>query len=149
MFVFSKGKPKTVNLIKDRENKWKAPWGQTTKRAKDGSLVPTKMSKTYNDFGVRFNVWKYNIGSVFNTKSKIAKEHPAKFPDKLAEDHIKSWSKEGEIILDPFAGSGTTGIMSEKLNRKFIMVEINEEYCNLMQRRFKEQCNLSVEVENI
>ncbi len=150
MFVFSKGKPKTVNLIKDRENKWKTPWGQTTKRAKDGSLVPTKMSKTYNDFGVRWNVWLYNIGAGFSQKkNSLAYSHPATFPVKLAEDHIKSWSNEGEdIILDPFAGSGTSGIAAQQLGRNFIMIEINKTYCELVQKRFKTECDIDVEVDN-
>lgn len=60
----------------------------------------------------------------------------------LAVRHIKSWSNEGDIILDPFLGSGTTALAAIDLNRKFIGIEMNEEYYDLAKSRINERNNL-------
>lgn len=60
--------------------------------------------------------------------------HPARFPLKLAEFFIKAGTNEGDVVLDPFGGSGTTAIAAEKLNRDFIYVEINPDYCSMAQK---------------
>jgi site-specific DNA-methyltransferase (adenine-specific) len=62
--------------------------------------------------------------------------HPAMFPEKLAEDHILSWSNEGDLVFDPFTGSGTTGKMAIANNRKFIGCEISEEYVNIAKKEW-------------
>ena len=72
------------------------------------------------------------------TKDKIAYNHPAIFPEKLAEDHIISWSNPGDIILDPFIGSGTTAKMAALNGRKYIGIDISEEYCELARKRVAE-----------
>ena len=138
MFVFSKGKPKTINLIKDRKNKWQGSWGKRSVRKKDGSLEQ-KDKVPYQEYGIRYNVWKINTGYGFSTKDKIAYEHPAIFPDKLAEDHIRSWSNEGDIVLDPMCGSGTVCKATRYLNRKFIGIEIAKEYCEIIGKRLKQR----------
>ena len=71
------------------------------------------------------------------SKDKIAFQHPAIFPEKLAEDHILSWSNEGDVILDPMAGSGTTLKMAKKNNRNYIGIEIAEEYIKIIEERLK------------
>lgn len=136
MFVLSKGKPKTINLLRDRPNKWAghSTYGDVTRREQDGSLT-NKGKKVVKDFSVRTNVWRYVNGRGFSTKDKIAYEHPAIFPEKLAEDHILSWSNEGDIVLDPFGGSGTTGKIAKKLNRKWILIEAVAEYCEIAEKR--------------
>jgi len=136
MFVFSKGKPATVNLLQDKPNKWAGAttFGNVTRREKDGALTP-KGKKTINDFGVRTNIWKYNNGKGFTTKDEIAHGHPAIFPESLAADHILSWSNKGDIVLDPFSGSGTTGKMAKQLERRWICIEINKEYCEIAETR--------------
>ncbi len=136
MFVLSKGKPKTINLLRDKENKWggKTTFGVITRREKDGSLT-TKKQKTINEFGVRTNIWRYANGKGFATKDEIAYEHPAIFPEKLAEDHIISWSNEGDVVLDPFGGSGTTIKMAKQLKRKWIYIEAVEKYYNIAHKR--------------
>ena len=73
----------------------------------------------------------YNL----TTTDKYAFEHPAMFPEKLAEDHIISWSNEGDVVLDPFAGSGTTLKMAKKLNRNYIGIEISAEYIKIIHKR--------------
>ena len=62
-------------------------------------------------------------------------EHPAVFPLQLAKDHIKSWSNEGDLVLDPFMGSGTTGLAALELNRRFIGFEISEKYSKIANER--------------
>ena len=52
-------------------------------------------------------------------------------PEGLARDHIISWSNEGDVVMDPFAGSGTTNRMCRELNRKYIGFEIDADYCKL------------------
>jgi site-specific DNA-methyltransferase (adenine-specific) len=111
MFILSKGRPKTVNLIKDKPNKWAGH--------KDFS---GKLKNAVPDFSPRNNIWKYTTS--FNDKTN----HPAVFPEKLAHDHIISWSNEGDTVLDCFMGSGTTGKIAKNLNRNFIGIEVSEEY---------------------
>ena len=136
MFILSKGKPKTVNLLRDKKNKWggQLTFGDVTRREKDGSLT-NKGQKRINEYGVRTNIWRYNNGKGFTSSDSIAHEHPAIFPEKLAEDHILSWSNEGDIVLDPFGGSGTTIKMAEKLNRNWIYIEKVEKYILVAKER--------------
>ena len=136
MFIFSKGKPKTINLIRDRKNKWKGSWGKRSCRTKEGNLL-VHDKVPYQEYGVRYNIWKINTGYGFSTKDKIAYEHPAIFPEKLAQDHIISWSNENDIVLDPMCGSGTTCKMAKVLNRNYIGVEISKEYCEIAKARIK------------
>lgn len=138
MFILSKGKPKTTNLFKDRKNKTGGTKsGVITRRELDGSLT-TKKSIEIQEYGIRTNVWTYAVGNNKSTTDRIAFKHPAIFPEKLAEDHILSWSNEGDIILDPFMGSGTTAKMSIKNNRRYLGFEISEEYCNIAETRIQE-----------
>lgn len=136
MFILTKGKPKTVNLLRDKPNKWAgcSTYGEVTRREKDGSLT-NKGKKTVKQYGVRTNIWRYANGKGFATKDKIAYQHPAIFPEKLVEDNIKSWSNPGDLVLDPFAGSGTTGKVAKMLNRNWIMIESVKEYCDIAQMR--------------
>jgi site-specific DNA-methyltransferase (adenine-specific) len=135
MFVFCRNKPKTANLICDKPNKWAGHtnWGKNTNRLKNGELQETSDIKPVPDFSPRNNIWKYNIGKGFNSSDKESHTHPAIFPENLAEDHILSWSNENDVILDPFSGSGTTCKMAKKNNRKFIGIDISEEYCKLSE----------------
>ena len=134
MFVLSKGNPKSINLIKDRENKSARDGDNGTKRLKDGTLIKQKR-KGYSEYGRRTNVWEYLIGRGHSASDKVAYTHPAPFPEKLAEDHILSWSNEGDIILDPMAGSGTTLKMAKKNNRNYIGIEIAPEYIDIINKR--------------
>lgn len=134
MFIFSKGKPKTFNPLK-------------TKTVRNGveKLVANKKSDGINKKVVGelkkektlINIWDYAVGLGGSTNDKIAFEHTAIFPEKLAQDHILSWSNEGDIIFDPMSGSGTTCKMAKLNNRNFIGMEISEEYTNLSLKRLK------------
>ncbi len=140
MFVFSKGKPKTINLLKDKLNKWggESSFGNVSSRGKDGQLIKRDKVIT-SEYGVRFNVWQYSTGYGYSTKDKIAFEHPAIFPDKLAEDHILSWSNKGDIVFDPFSGSGTTLKAAKSLGRNYLGCEISKEYVAIAEQRLQQQ----------
>lgn len=116
MFVFCKGKIKTFNPIKDRRNVSAGSVVHSTERCKDGSVRATKSC----------------AGQTRGIETEI---HPAVFPISLARDHIISWSNEGDTVLDPFMGSGTTGVAAHLLNRNFIGIEIAEPFFNLAQLR--------------
>jgi len=138
MFVLSKGKPKTFNPIMENTVN---PGGKitTTKRKKDGSKNRgSGYGKKRNSLRYRHNIWKYNVGNNQTTKDKIAFQHPATFPEQLAQDHILSWSNEGDIVLDPFLGSGTTAKMALATGRKYIGFEVSKKYCDIAKRRIQE-----------
>lgn len=136
MFVFSKKQPKTINLIKDRENRDARKGDNGTKRQFDGTLKNVKRGG-YEKYGRRTNVWKYFTGKGHSTRDNIAFEHPAIFPENLARDHILSWSNEGDVVYDPFIGSGTTAKMAVLSNRRWIGSEISEEYCEICRERLR------------
>jgi site-specific DNA-methyltransferase (adenine-specific) len=131
MFVFSKGKPKSIHLIEDRKNQENERWCNGG-RNKNGESTDRKWVKS-KPFGRRFNMWKIT--------PTCKSEHPAPFPDKLAEDHILSWSNEGDSILDPFAGSGTTGVACQNLKRDFILIEKELKYVEIIKQRLFPQYN--------
>jgi site-specific DNA-methyltransferase (adenine-specific) len=133
MFVLSKGHPKTFNgLLQDTA--WIRKGKPPTTREKDGSLV-AMTGCTGKKTRLRDNVWSYNVGYMKTTTDKSAYEHPAIFPDKLAEDHILSWSNPGDTVLDPFAGSGTALVAAKKLGRNYVGIEQNPEYIGIIQKR--------------
>ena len=138
MFILSKGKPKTINLLRDKPNKWAghSTYGDVTRREKDGSLT-NKGKKIVNQFGIRTNIWRYANGNGFSTKDKFVHKHPAIFPEKLVEDHIYSWSNPGDIILDPFGGSGTTAKMAQLMGRDWVLIEVVQDYCELAKKRLE------------
>lgn len=138
MFVFSKGKINTFNLIKDRPNKSAGKTMSGTVRQVDGSTKPSlAKGKKVSEFGSRSNVWGYSTGKGCSSKDEIAFKHPAIFPEKLAEDHIISWSEEGDLVLDPFVGSGTTAKMAKINKRNYIGFEISEEYAAIANERLR------------
>ena len=143
MFIFSKGKPKTANLIMDKPNKRFGAKITGTQRNPDGTLKPhtavkNKTNKVVKEFGVRTNVWLYSVGKWKTTKDEYAYKHPAMFPEQLAEDHILTWSNPGDIVFDPFLGSGTTAKMAVLNNRKYIGFEISKEYFDIACQRLSE-----------
>lgn len=137
MFVFSKGKPKTINLITDKINTQYGRSIHGTQRKKDGSLVQRLKCTKIKLFGIRYNIWRYKTGKNNCTKDAIAHDHPAIFPDLLAFDHIRSWSNEGDIVLDPMCGSGTTCRVAKDNNRKYIGIDCSKKYCEIS----RERCN--------
>ena len=142
MFVFVKGKiRKDISLIADKPNKWAGwtNWGNNTQYDKEGNLHQTNNIKPVPDYSLRNNIWKYTVG--FNEDNKKFCKHPAVFPEQLALDHIKSWSVDGDTVLDPFMGSGTTGKMALLNGRKFIGIELNEPYHEGAKKRIEYYIN--------
>lgn len=136
MFVFSKGKPKTFNPIKDRKNKNTKGGFSKIMRQKDGTTKNCGTTKR-KEYGQRFNVWQMPSAT---PKERVG--HPAPFPEQLANDHIISWSNDGDVVLDPFMGSGTTAKMAILNNRNYIGFEISKEYCDIAEKRIEKLMNV-------
>ena len=132
MFIFSKGKPKTFNPIKDKKNKHFGKIFSTSRvRQADGTTkLRSNPNKPTSKYGQRHNVWQINTSKPFD-------KHPATFPEQLANDHIISWSKENDLVYDPFMGSGTTAKMAILNNRNWIGSEISTEYCDIINKRLE------------
>ena len=133
MLVLSKGKPKSVTRLK---RKALHPGQSHTSGAKQDGMKSRVITGTLvtGDECFRGNVWRYPIGTPDGNRTA----HPAPFPEALARDHILSWSNEGDIVLDPFNGSGTTAKMAKLMGRKAIGIEINEDYCRIAVERLKQ-----------
>ena len=136
MFVFSKGKPKCCNYIKEK-CKHAGKRAVSYQRSENDKLRYDRKEKNknhiVNDYKIKCNVWEYASCSV--------KGHPAPFPEQLAKDHIISWSNEDDTVLDCFMGSGTTGKMAVLNNRRFIGIELDEDYFNIAKKRIEEAVN--------
>ena len=131
MFVFSKGKPKTFNPIKIKCDTAGTKRPRYKSNKEDGSAVRNdNRVDIINQFKIKNNVWHINPN---NTKHN----HPAMFPEQLANDHIISWSNEGDLVYDCFMGSGTVEKMSILNNRNWIGSEISSEYCEIINKRIK------------
>ena len=138
MFVLAKESPKTFNPIQDKPVlKQVKMHDGASGRDKNGKL---KKNDNYEvgEYQVRFNVWPFNVGYNCTTHDDIAFKHPAMFPEALARDHIRSWSNEGDIVLDPFMGSGTTAKVARALGRHYIGFEISAEYCDIIRKRLEQ-----------
>ena len=125
MFVFSNGRPEIFIPIKDI-----CTYKHKEKR---GYIrLPSGETKQFNsDRGKRYkyrhNIFSYNLGKT--------SKHPAIYPDALANDHIISWSNPGDLVYDPFMGSGTTAKMSVLTGRNYVGSEISKEYCEIAEQR--------------
>lgn len=132
-FVFSIDTPRAMNFIYDRRN---ISFGRTvsgTNRNADGTTRRAAcFGQAIAEMGRRFNVW-----AMPNTKGNAERNHPAPFPEALARDHILSWSNEGDLVYDPFMGSGTTAKAAHQLKRRWIGSEISEEYVALANKRLE------------
>ena len=134
MFVFTKGKIATVNRLTNGKPRSKG--GKKLGRfTADGVQKVEVRSSGDGKEQLRSNIWLYNVGFA-SGEPKV--KHPAKFPLKLAEDHIKSWSNEGDVVLDPFMGSGTTMVACRNLNRDGIGIELDEKYFKIASDRIGE-----------
>jgi DNA modification methylase len=135
MFILTKGKIKTFNPIKDRINKSTGRLKSGTVRQSDGSTKKiSSIGKSINKLGQRFNVW--DINAEMSSKNRF---HPAQFSEQIANDHIISWSNEGDLVYDCFMGSGTTAKMAISNNRNWIGSEMSEEYCEIIKQRLNAQ----------
>jgi len=86
------------------------------------ALEESKIADGYE----RTNIWKINPA--------IGSKHPAAFPKELAEKAIRYYSFKGDVVMDPFAGSGTVGVAASELSRRFVLFDNNPEYIDLMKK---------------
>ncbi len=136
MFVFSKGKPKTFNPIRiDKEN-FKRRIDKTFHRNSTGDSKKKEYIR-YKKIKLKNNIWSYATGKSNSTSFNKAFNHPAIFPEKLATDHITSWSNQGDIILDPMCGSGTTCAMAQEAGRKYIGIDVSQKYVDIAKERLR------------
>jgi DNA modification methylase len=137
MFCFSKGQPKTFNPIteptKSAGTKIKA--FRITERGR-GNVPLEDIGRQIKTERKASNIFTYNVGTS-SSRDKIAFEHPAIFPERLAEDQIRTWTNEGDVVYDPFMGSGTTAKIAEILKRQWIGSEVSAEYVRLSRRRIE------------
>jgi len=138
MFVFSKGKPKTTNIIKDVKNiNLGVKYSRHSGYDKHGrrEWKENKDIQSVQEYRNRSNIWEYDVGFQTTKIKDIAHNHPAIFPEKLAYDHIISWTNEGDLVYDPFCGSGTTLEQARISNRRYIGSEIVPEFYELALQR--------------
>lgn len=134
MFVLSKGRPKTFNPVKQPTARNGLEMLTYNKRP-DG--VNKKTLGKLNREKTKTNIWSYAVGLHGTTSDKIAFQHPAVFPEKLAEDHILSWSEVGDTVFDPMCGSGTTCKMAYLNGRHYIGVDISSDYVEIAKQRLE------------
>ena len=134
MFVLSKGTPKTFRPL--QENTVRSGY-EMLPHNKGADAVNKKIRAKLKKKKTRNNVWEYAVGLGGTTNDRIAFGHPAVFPEKLAEDHILSWSKKNDVVLDPMCGSGTTCKMAAMHGRRYVGIDISKSYIKIARRRIK------------
>lgn len=136
MFVFSKGRPKAFHPIMIP---CKTAGSQATNRRNTGRVAEAA-TRNRDEITVtkpmkqKGNIWEYVVGS----KKGETGNHPAPFPEGLADDHIISWSNPSDTVFDPFMGSGTTGKMAVLNGRNFIGIELDDMYFEIAKQRISE-----------
>ena len=131
MFVFSKGRPSTFHPIMIDCITAGTKRNRGGSKAKETSYAERLREERteVNTQKQHPNIFYYDVGKGDKT------EHNAPFPEQLANDHIISWSNEGDLVYDPFMGSGTTAKMAIVNKRNWVGSEISEEYCKIIERR--------------
>ena len=137
MFVLSKGTPKSFNPVQRKNIHAGVNVGPSRKTQRNGECRAFNTgSKVRPDESIEWNVWDYLTGGASGDEGQG--NHPAYFPERLARDHILSWSNEGDIVLDPFSGSGTTAKMAKHNGRRWIGIEVNPEYDEIAKKRLEQ-----------
>ncbi len=116
--------PKSQNVHTDRT---------VTRRLSDGSMIRTSVNRLNSEPNKQLET----VVSVPSERGPIRSKHPAVMPVKLPIEYIKAMTNEGDSVLEPFAGSGTTLIACEKTGRKCLAMEISPEYCDVIIERYE------------
>ena len=139
MFILCKGyPPKTFNPLQEpavKAGMVKKSMGQRNVGSEDSKRHDAPKDILVNEMKRKSNIWYIPTGNNLTTSDKEAFKHPAIFPEKLATDHILSWSNPGDVVFDPFMGSGTTGKMAVLADRGFVGIEKVEGYFNIAKER--------------
>jgi site-specific DNA-methyltransferase (adenine-specific) len=136
VFVLTKGRPKTVNVLTDRPNKYAGKVvADRHRRGRNGQLVYGHSPQPIADFGKRGTIWSYPGGA--KTRDPAARLHPALMTEALARDLILTFSSPLDVVLDPFAGAGTTAKMSLLCGRRWLGFEVHEKYVAMAQERIR------------
>ncbi|MDO4569973.1 MAG: site-specific DNA-methyltransferase [Planctomycetia bacterium] len=112
-----------------------------TDKTRDNSKVGSGFGKNISNWLERNMAYPTNVLHLATECSN--KKHPAAFPESLPEWFIKLFTREGDVVLDPFMGSGTTNIVAERMGRKTIGIELLPEYFEMVQSHF---ANLSLRI---
>jgi len=104
-----------------------------------GNFADCELAWTSFNSAVRKIKHRWNGMLQEDMKNKESRWHPTQKPLRVMEWILHNYSEEGQIILDPFLGSGTTAIACKNLKRKYIGIEISEDYCKIAQDRLKQQ----------
>jgi len=137
LMFFKGGRPKAFNkehLLIPSKHAGKVYSG--TDRLTNGGFKAIT-PKTVNPMKDRGTIWQYSTSNSEGNKLKL--KHPATYPDKLAEDLILTFSNPDDIVLDPMCGSGTTCVMANKNSRKYVGIDVSDEYCNIARDRIRNE----------
>jgi site-specific DNA-methyltransferase (adenine-specific) len=153
MFVFSRGSIKTFNPLKEKTKNFGKKCSSNGHRREDGFVrkkTKAAIDGTYKEYKLLTNVWDIPTNSYSGCLKYSG--HPATFPKKIAQSHILSWSNEGDIVLDPFCGSGTTALACKELGRNYICIEKEKEYFDIACDRInqpREYSELEIEIKEL
>jgi site-specific DNA-methyltransferase (adenine-specific) len=137
--IFAKGRPRSVNLIRDHPNKHAGVLRRFRARLKNGRMRKPSPPKPVATMGIKGPVWEYTAGSGGTARDRYVLDvHPAVMPEDMARDLIESWSRPGDLVLDPFLGSGTTSKMALLCHRHYLGFEVHHPYFQIALRRMHE-----------
>ncbi len=145
MFVLSKGKPNTFNGIREkyaestvtRINSGDA-YSYKHRKGQVGENIVKSKKRILNPSGsLQKNVWNISPDNKLSKDEKYLLAHPARFPEEICLKHIISWSNDGDLVFDPFVGSGTTAKVAKQLNRSYLGFDISQKYINIAEERLK------------
>jgi len=149
---FTKGKAKTFNLdairvpqLVELEHRLRCESVPSVRNGKYGKTVFHPDGKNPGD------VWGDIKQLTYKSKELVSREllNTVQKPEKLIERLIKASSNPGDLVFDPFCGSGTVPVVCQRLNRRFLACEINPDYCQIAERRMAEAATNSDSSENL
>lgn len=132
IFVFGEDAKKPNRTWKKKESSIKTQKGFTTVREADGTIHKT----TRGDDSKKYKIME-SVINLFPENGKIRHEHPATFPVKLPSEYIQALTDEGDNVIEPFGGSGTTLIACEQTNRKCFCMELEPKYVDVIINRWE------------
>lgn len=121
---------------------WKSPSGPYFKYTWEflevfckGSITHKGDSKLIDITGNEFKTWVDAKWSIAPERNMKVYGHPAMFPVELAYRTLKLFSYQNDVILDPFSGAGTTSLVAARTNRRYLGIDLSEEYCKTAENR--------------